>query len=179
MENLMAELMAEAERVKKLETEVKTAEENLNNQIGLARSEKLAEIVKFLDELNTLFKNACPGEYFVINTSGKYKNGNHEWTNYLRFGNERVWIGLYMAGTGDFCPHTAVGEYMIHYSTARGYREANENFVDKWSEDTRAFTEKQVAGAIRNVLAKRIEKATADLKKVNEKHEEYYGKEND
>ena len=178
MNNLFAELLKEATRVHALETEVKRTKEDLTNQICLAREEKLAEIVSFLDEMNSIFTNTCPGEYMVIFTSGKYTSGNHQWSNSVRFGGKRVWLGIYLTGSKMFEEKACVGNRMIIDHPERTcFHNMVMSFIDEWSNETKQFTEKSVADAIRKVLEKRIEKATADLKVVNDKHEEYFGKE--
>lgn len=174
MNDLMKELMAEAERVQNLETEAWSAVTNLNNEVCKARKDKLEDICKFLYELNECFRKACPGETFAVNTSGNYKNGNHTWTNYLQFGKDMVWLGIWMSGAQSFSSNSPVYAGMITYS--RSCQHYCETFVDEWTDRTKQFTENEVAKAIRNVLAKRIEKSTTDLKKANEKHEEYFRK---
>ena len=171
MTDLMKELMAEAERVKKLETEVKQTETNLNNQIGLARSEKLKEMVEFINEMNDVFTATCPGELLAVITSGQRKCGNHTWNNSLQFGKQFVWLGVDYLCSG-FSSNYPVGEHMLEHKDF-----SVESFVDNWTDETRRFTEKEVANGIRKILAMRIEKSTADLKKVNDKHSEYFGTE--
>ena len=175
MTNLMKELMAEAERVKKLETEVKRTTTDLKNEINLAREEKLAKIVSFLCELNEYFCYACPGEKYSINTSGRLKDGNHVWDNEIQFG-DKLWLGIWLSGSGSFARECTISKTMLVNSTQR-HKEMIESFIDGWTDETRAFTEEYVTEAIRKVLAIRIDKATKDLKAVNDKHAEVCGKE--
>lgn len=177
MNNLFAELLKEATRVQALETEVKRTTEDLNNQIGLAREEKLAEIVSFLNEMNSIVVNTCPGERIVVCTSGCHKNGNHKWGNSLSFGAQRVWLGIYLTGAMRFDDFVSIRNEMIDKnSPGTCFYHTVMSFIDGWSDETKRFTEEYIAKEIRRILAKRIEKATADLKVVNDKHEKYYGK---
>ena len=177
MNNLMKELMAEAERVAKLETEVERTTTDLNNEITLAREEKLKKIAKFVYELNDFFLAACPGEKYVVATSGWRKDGNHKWSNSLQFGDNYVYLGTWFIGSGDFskCHLLCEKTYTKGYG---GKCDMVASFIDNWTDETKDCTEKCVAEAIRKVLASRIEKATESLKEVNDKHAEICGKEN-
>lgn len=177
MNNLFAELLKEATRVQALETEVKRATEDLNNQIGLAREEKLAEIVSFLNEMNSIVLNTVPGEMIVVCTSGYHKNGNHKWGNSLRFGDHGVWLGIYLTNTMRFNDYVYIRNEMIDRNLLNTcFYHTVMSFIDGWNDETKRFTEEYIAKEIRRILAERIEKATADLKVVNNKHKEYYGK---
>ena len=182
MTKLMEELMAEAKRVQALETEVKTAETQLKNEIGLARQEKYTEIRRFMLEMNQLFQSACPEERLIIYAPGTYKDGNHTWSNAMRIGKQRhvresssVWVGIWMTGSQSFEEHYSMVENPDFDDNLWGH--SRRTLVDEWRDDTYAYIEEYVAKSIREILSKRIEKATADLNAVNKKHAEYYGTE--
>ena len=177
MNNLMKELMAEAERVAKLETEVERTTANLNDEITMAREEKLKKIAEFVNELNKFFRSACPGKKCVVATSGWRKDGNHKWSNYLQFGEDYVYLGTWFCGSEYF----RKGHLIFEKTYTQGYGgkcDMVASFIDGWTDETKDCTEKCVAEAIRKVLASRIEKATESLKEVNDKHAEICGKEN-
>ena len=180
MSKLMEELMAEAKRVQALETEVKTAETQLKNEIGLARQEKYTEIRRFILEMHKLFQSACPEERLIIYAPGTYKNVNHTWSNAIRIGKGRhesqsVWVGIWMTGSQSFEEHWSMVEHPVFDDSLWGY--SKQTLVDEWRDETYAYIEGYVAKSIREILSKRIEKATADLNAVNKKHAEYYGTE--
>ena len=177
MNNLMKELMAEAERVAKLETEVKRTTTNLNNEITLAREEKMKKIAEFVNELNEFLRSACPGEKCLVGMSVWRKDGNFKWRNYLQFGYDDVYLGRWFCGSGDFLRDHLICEktYTQGYG---GKCDTVASFIDQWTDETKDYTERCVVETVRKVLASRIEKATESLKEVNDKHAEICGREN-
>ena len=184
MSNLMDELMAEMNRVNNLETEVNKTVEQLSNESGLARQEKLKEICQFLLRMTGLLiqakvikpANSSSCRYYsaTVNTGIRFQRKTPT--------NDAPWHSLKLEIRGDAVNvkylQESSEETLIWKGKPYGYlTDCTECLVDQWSQATYDTVENQIAEIIKKAIAKRIEDATQKLKTANETHEKYYGKE--
>lgn len=181
MSKLMDELMAEMTRVKNLETEVNTTLKQLSDETGVARKEKANEIAEFLMKMTELLiqakvirdpSNSGCEYYSAIVKTGIYyqpKGGTVTYHLKLKITGHEVAVQTLPELSGN--PLIYRGRLYSFFSDRVEY------LIDQWSQATYDVVENHVAEIIKKAIAKRIEEATEKLKTANEKHDNYYGKE--
>ncbi len=154
MSNLMDELMAEIKRVKNLETEVNTAINATYAEVNKARTEKLAEIFAFINEISNALRDSS--------------NGRYKWTYSIGIMADKSYAKLFFH---DGYP----SEDMLYANLKHNYAHAK-YVIDNWDDATYTVVRNEVAKRIKEELARRIDDATKRLRTANEKHGKYYSK---
>lgn len=162
----MRKILEETERVNKLDAEVKKAVSKVSAETGLCRAEKLREIEAFLREMTSAMKTAGVNEYIHVTCCGDNPNVDkyEKWKWPLG-----VSMGSCYFGIGEF-------NVMMHFSRLHD-GDIKNAFIDRFSEDDKRKIESAVVEKIEQTLRKRMDQMTADLKKANEEHAVYFGRE--
>ena len=187
---LLEKLNAMSAEVEKLETEAKRTTDNINKQIAESRSEKEIKIVEFLHTLEETFKVGkfpIGKQYFYLccgtHWEGKPNTqGSHGRSIGVAFSMDRdkvdIYFGRYFSGWGDVDHVLDVGKTKIvgqscYYTTLQ--TSLYENIIDRWTEETERGLSEWMIDIVKTSLNKRLSAATAELKKANDKHDEYFG----
>lgn len=172
MSNLMDELMAEIKRVKNLETEVNTAINATYAEVNKARTEKLAEIFAFINEISNALRDAgmlkYSSSYLKVDTNITNSNGRYKWTYSIGIMADKSYAKLFFH---DGYP----SEDMLYANLKHNYAHAK-YVIDNWDDATYTVVRNEVAKRIKEELARRIDDATKRLRTANEKHGKYYSK---
>ena len=174
MNKLMMELMAEAQRVNALETEVERTIDRHNEEIKQNRMRKVQEIEAFLSEmLDALIeadalRNKHNSPYFVV-TGATYNDDKYTRNVGITFQSDSIWTGGYYIGS-DSCVRQERFERAIKKGPLYQSMKA---LIDAWSPQMEHEVETAVANHIKETLAKRMEKLQSDLKRSNDTYEKY------
>lgn len=195
---LLKKLNAMSAEVEKLESEAKRTTDNINKQIAESRSEKEVKIVEFLHTLEETFKVGkfpIGKQYFYLCCGTHWEGepgacGSHGRSIAVTFRADRegrvpICFGRYFsspsAGGGyvDNVLYAGTRRLEKSYTSsqyeceiARGLRE---NIIDRWTEETERGLSEWMIDIVKTNLKKRLSEATAELKKANDKHDEYFG----
>ena len=178
MNDLMKELMAEAQRVNALEIEVNKTAKAQWDAVRDSRLEKFKKIADFLYECDTLLIEADAlntekkNNFSVAVGSCTEPDGYHRTIEAVFWTND-VYIGGLYIGSGSVGSQQSISA-TIKYKKLRLYENS---VIDGWNEGTEISVMNAVSKHVKKTLAKRVEKATANLKESNEKYEKYFGKE--
>ena len=166
MTDTMRKILEEAERVNKLDAEVKKAVSKVSAETGLCRSEKLQEIEAFLREMSGAMKAAGVTGCIDVTCCGDNPNVD-------KYANWKWPLGVSISGS---CFMICEFNVMMHFSRLPD-GDIKNTFIDRFSEDDKRKIESVVVERIEKTLKKRMDQMTADLKKANEEHEVYFGRE--
>lgn len=191
---LMEKLSAMSSEVEKLEGEVKRTTDNINKQIAESRSEKEVKIVEFLHTLEETFKvGKFPREkeQFYLCCGTHWEGEPGACGSYGRSIAVKFWVerdGKVSICFGRFFSGSHCVDHILYVGTCRlekSYtlssngcqiaRELRENIIDRWTEETERGLSEWMIDIVKTNLKKRLSEATAELKKANDKHDEYFG----
>lgn len=175
MNNLMRELMAEAQRINALEVEVERTVDRQKAEVQQGRKDKLQEIRLFLDDMLKVLIEAdamrMPDNRpaFVLLNYLSYDDDGYQRTPAITFYTDNIFFGGYYPGSRD-CSKNETLTSALRYG---GLAKATRTIVDAWSQDLEGKIEKAIAGHVKSVLAKRMEKMRKELQKSNDEYLKY------
>ena len=186
MDEMMMEILAECERVNKLNVEVDRAIQTKTTAVEAVRKDIWKEIRDFLWQMNDLLAKAGCHYGVVVKTNLHYINDN------------RV-IGIMFFGSAKYEDFAQVGRYytyedsyshkicdgvseFLKVATDTGLRnygigvQMQTALIRLWSDDAekvKAYIKQGVMAKAKEILASRTEQMQKDLKKANDRYNVY------
>ena len=179
MSKLMEELMAEVNRVNRLQVEVDKTVGMHNSEIAMDRERKAISITKFIHDIGDILRDVSAGlyGYYPEIPLDVYHNGKQIYINFSVQDNNRF-VSIYGGYRGQiqFRVFNMANGIKCDYIVEQHKLDIINALIDQWDEECERKLEYRIAQIIKKKMAERMEVMQKKLADSNEEYAKYFGK---